>query len=78
MGGPNEAINIVPLDRDLNRKISHFESGIKENCVGDFSLNYHVHLRYPDEFSFRPCRLSYYAYLESNNTKFVLSLDVSQ
>lgn len=61
LGGPNEAINIVPINRNKNNLIREFEIGLKSFIDNNCNLEYSVFLEYPDDNSLRPSRLTYNA-----------------
>lgn len=61
LGGPNEAINIVPINKNKNNLIREFETGLKSFIDNNCNLEYSVFIEYPDDNSLRPSRLTYNA-----------------
>lgn len=61
LGGPNEAINIVPQNKKINASISKLESFISSLMNLGWSISLEVKIEYDNMNSFRPAKFHYVA-----------------
>lgn len=59
LGGPNEAINIIPQDKNINVSLSNLESLISSLMYLGWSIFLEVKIEYSDINSFRPTKFKY-------------------
>lgn len=59
LGGPNEAINIVPQNSNVNQIVKNLESLISKLIQTDWNIKYEVWIQYKSSQSLRPCHFRY-------------------
>ena len=59
LGGPNEAINIIPQDKNINVSLSNLESLISSLIDLGWSISLEVKIDYSNSISFRPTKFKY-------------------
>lgn len=59
LGGPNEAINIIPQDETINISLSNLESFISSLIDLGWSISLEVKIDYSNSSSFRPTKFKY-------------------
>ena len=59
LGGPNEAINIIPQDEKINISLSKLESFISSLIDLGWSISLEVKIDYSNSSSFRPTKFKY-------------------